>query len=129
MEQQVDWMTFLAAFVDECKNMAVLFEKREITQQKVLDVAGEYFIRAHSYDEPRLHEGMRHTWMLIQNALHKLVAEQQGEDKLSKEELFRKHMVDIFTEMWKLNEERIPISTRVYFRYVYEREMAISWIH
>jgi|SRR6185312_3766671 len=129
MEQRPDWMAFLSTFVDECKHMGQKFEKKEMTQQDVLDVAGEYFIRAHDYQEPRLHEAMRTAWVHIQEAMFKIVAEWKGENKLTKDELFRKHMGEIFLELWKLNDECIPIQTREYFRFVYEREAAIPWFH
>lgn len=129
MEQRADWMTFLSAFADECKNMGRLLEARKITTQRMMDVAGEYFIRAHDYDEPRLHEAMREVWGHIQVLMNKLAAEVSGENKLTKDELFRKHMLEMFNNTWKVNEERIPAETRAYFRLHYERECAVIWFH
>jgi hypothetical protein len=100
-----------------------------MTHQEVLDAVGEFFIEAHRYDEPRLHEAMITAWRHIQEAMNQIMAEWEKEHALSADDLFRKHMIEIFTDLWKMDWVVIPEQTRAYFRYAYECECANPWFH
>ena len=124
-----DWMSFLSGFVDRCKELGMLFEARQLSQQEIIDIAGEYFIEAHAYDEPKLHEAMRNAWQQIQLAMEKIQMDWEEEKGFTKDDLYRRYMGELFLDMRLMNASRIPVAIRASFWYLYQVEVEGPYLH
>lgn len=127
--QQQDWMSFLASFIDQCKLMGAKYEAREMTQAQINEVANELFIEAHAFQEPKLHQAMQTAWAHIQDAMETIKLEQNGEGLLTKVDLFRKHMVELFVDPRKVVHSRIPLGTRAYYMYYHDLNLGHGYFH
>lgn len=124
-----DWMSFLSAFVDEIKNLAVKFEARELSQEEVIDVAGSYFVQAHKYEEPKLHEAMRNAWENVHTAMLKLLEDWAVEKGKSEEEIYRMYAQRIFRNPMLIQDARIPQHMRARYWYMQEMSMRLTRLH